>query len=578
MLLVAAATLVAGSAFDLLKPWPLKFVFDYLLKDQPVLPDWLVPPVGDTRTWSLAGICLVILAVWSLSSLASFLREYLLSRLGEEVAFELRVTVFGHIQRLSLAFHDSRRLGDMMMRVTGDTNSVRELVTGSLLQTGTAVCTVAGMLAIMLCMDWQLAMVGLVTVPILCPVVWRFRKQMEEASKTKRQREVEVSSVTQETMSSLRLVKAFGREEHQQQQFKRESSASVEAGLEAARLEAKYTWAVDVIGSLGTCAVVWWGVHRVFAGSLTPGDLYVFVSYIRNLYGPLRDLAKQSIKIAKGKVGLARVLEVLEMEAGVQDSPRARVAPRFRGQIEFRDVSFAYVPGQTVLEEISFTAEPGQCVALVGYSGAGKSTIMSLIPRLYDPTAGQILIDGQDLRSFKLDSLREQIGVVLQESLLFQTSVLENVLYGRPDASPREVEHACRAAGVDQFVERLPDGYRTVVGQRGATLSGGERQRVAIARTMIRGTPILLLDEPTTGLDVRNELLVINALERLMEGKTTLLISHKLTLIDRADKVLVVDAGRIVESGRPAELRAAGGFYARLHELSASGVLESEKV
>jgi ATP-binding cassette, subfamily B, bacterial len=293
------------------------------------------------------------------------------------------------------------------------------------------------------------------------------------------------------------------------------------------------------------------------------------------LHGPLRDIAKASIKMARGRVGLERILEALDTVPAVQDSPSARTAPRFRGRVEFEKVSFAYHPGQPVLDDVSFRIEPGQTVAVVGNSGAGKSTILSLIPRLYEPSAGRILIDGEDIRTFRLDSLRGQIAFVLQESVLFQATILENILYGRPEANAEEVRQAIEAARVDQFLERLTRGVRTVVGPRGATLSGGERQRVAIARAMIRRSPILLLDEPTTGLDVESEKLVMEALERLMEGKTTLLIGHKLTLIERADHVLVIDRGRIVEAGTPAELEAAGGTYARLREVAAAnGVIQ----
>ncbi len=460
-----------------------------------------------------------------------------------------------------------------MTRMTRDAEAVRDLVGTSLLQWCTALLAVAATLAVMAYMDWRLSLVGLVTIAILCPVEWRLRHQAKQAEGHKRRSEVGVSSVTQETMASLRLVRAFGRETHQQEQFGRESEKSVQAGVEAARLEARYVRTVDIVTAVSTCAVVWLGVQRVFENALTPGDLYVFVHYVRGLHGPLRDLAKQSIRMARGSVGLERILEVLETEPDVKDSPVAEVAPRFRGSLEFDNVCFAYQPGRRVLESISFKVEPGQKVALVGYSGAGKSTILSLIPRLYDPTAGRILVDGHDIRQFRLDSLREQTAFVLQESVLFHATILENVLYGRPDARPDEIAKALEASGVQQFCQRLTDGYDTIVGPRGVTLSGGERQRVAIARAMIRRAPILLLDEPTTGLDVETEQLVMDALERLMRGKTTLLISHKLNLIERADRAVVVHKGLIFESGTPAELRASGGIYARLCELAANGSL-----
>ena len=567
----AGLAVFAATFADLLRPWPLKFVFDYLLKDVSFLPESLLLPAGDQRTWLLVAVCGLILCVWALSSVAAYFGTYLSDRLAEEVVFELRVALFGHLQRLSLTFHDDRRIGDMLVRITRDTDSLRELFGKSWLQWAIAGLTLAGTMTVMWLVDWQLALVGLVTVAALSPIQWRLRWRIKEASKEKREREVEISSVTQETIGSLRVVKAFGREDVQQKQFDRESVGSLQAGVRAARLEAQYVRTVDIVTALATCGVIWFGVRKVFAGELTPGDLYLFAHYVRGLHGPLREVAKQSVRMARARIGLDRILEVMRTEAGTPDSPSARPAPRLRGALEFDDVSFGYKPDQPVLHHLSFKVEPGEVVALVGYTGAGKSSILNLIPRLYEPSTGRLLIDGEDIRSYHLRSLRDQIGIVLQESVLFQTSILENIQYGRPDASLDEVMTAARAARVDSFVGRLQDGYQTVVGARGAKLSGGERQRVAIARAMVRNPPILLLDEPTTGLDAENEQLVMEALESLMQGKTTLLISHRLNLIERVDRALVVDGGRIVESGVPALLRASGGLYARLCEWASNG-------
>ena len=564
----AALAVVAGTAADLLRPWPLKLVFDYVLKDLPLWGNTAHPPIFDSRTWMLLIVCGLIMAAWLLASVAAYLGDYLANRLAEEVVFELRTAIFGHVQRLSLTYHDDRRIGDLLARVTRDTDAIRDLFGSTWLNWTIAALTLAGTVAVMFFLDWHLALVGAITVAALSPVQWTLRRQIKEASKEKRDREVEVSSVTQETIGSLRVVKAFGREDFQQQQFDRESAESVRAGIKAARLEAKYVRSVDILTALATCAVVWIGSRKVFAGTLTAGDLYVFIHCVRGFHGPLRDVAKQSVRMARGRVGLERILEVMRTDAAAVDSPSARPAPPLAGVIEFDHVSFGYRADHPVLHDLNFRIEPGEVVALAGYTGAGKSSVVSLIPRLYEPTAGRVLIDGEDVCNFRIATLRDQIGMVLQESMLFQTSVLENIRYGRPDAALEEVLQAARAARVDEFVGRLKNGYSTIVGPRGATLSGGERQRVAIARAMVRNAPILLLDEPTTGLDVENEQLVIEALESLMRGRTTVLISHRLNLIERADRVLVIDAGRLVESGTPAALRAAGGLYARLCELS----------
>ena len=563
---VAAATLA-----DILRPWPLKFVFDYLLKDISLLPANMPLPPGDPRDWVLVGICALIFITWILSSVAAYFGSYLSDRLSEEVIYELRIALFRHVQRLSLTFHDEKRIGDMLVRITRDTDSLRELFGKTWIQWTIAVLTLVGTVGVMFMVDWQLAALGLLALATLSPIQWSMRWQIKEASKEKREREVEVSSVTQETIGSLRVVKAFGREDIQQEQFDRESAGSLEAGLRAARLEARYIRTVDIITALATSGVIWLGVKKVFANELTPGDLYLFAHYVRGLNGPLREIAKQSVRISRARVGMERVLDLVQTEVGTPDSPSARPAPQLRGTVEFENVSFGYRVEQPVLRNVSFKIEPGEVVALVGYTGAGKSSILNLIPRLYEPTEGRVLIDGADVREYQLNSLRDQIGVVLQESVLFQASLIKNIRYGRPEATRDEVIAAARAARVEQFVKRLPEGYHTVIGPRGATLSGGERQRVAIARAMIRNAPILLLDEPTTGLDVENEQLVIEALELLMRGRTTLLISHRLSLIDRVDRVLVVDGGQIVESGSPAALRASGGLYARLCEWSANG-------
>jgi ATP-binding cassette subfamily B protein len=560
----AAAAVLAATAADLLKPWPLKLVFDYVLKDITLWGGTFQPPIGDSRTWMLALVCGLILCMWMLGSVAAYCGDFLSNRLAEEVVFEVRVAIFDHIQRLSLTYHDDKRIGDLLVRVTRDTDAIRDLFATTWLQWTIAALTIAGTLTVMFLLDWRLALLGTLTVTALSPVQWRLNWRIKEASKEKRDREVEISSVTQETIGSLRVVKAFGREAFHREQFDRESAESVRAGLKTARLEATYVRSVDVITALATCGIVWLGVRDVFRGTLTPGDLYVFIHYVRSFHGPLRDVAKQSVKMARGRVGLERILEVMRTDAGTPDVDAARPAPPLRGAIEFDHVSFAYRSNQPILHDVSFTIQPGEVVALIGPTGAGKSSTLSLIPRLYEPQAGRVLIDGEDIRQYRLDSLREQIAMVLQESMLFQTTILENIRYGRPDASLDELMNAARAARVDQFVDRLQDGYQTLVGPRGATLSGGERQRVAIARAMVRNPPILLLDEPTTGLDVENEQMVIEALEALMQGKTTILISHRLSLVDRADRVLVIDGGRLVESGTPAALRAAGGRYARL--------------
>ena len=562
MLGVAALAACTAACFELLKPWPLKFLVDNVVPGKTFLPAWARTPGLDERLWMVIVVCAVIVGAAGISAFAAYLKQFIVHRLGEELVLELRRKMFGHVQQLGLGFHDSSRMGDTITRITEDTRSVREAFTTSAVQLTKATLEITGALAFMAWMDWRLALIGFVTVPLLGSAMWYFRRRIEKATKKRRKREGELTSVALETMSSIRLVKTLGREEKQGKQFSKQSSKSAEMGLEVARLESAYVRTVDVIVALVQCGVIWFGVPLATAGSLTAGDLFVFVIYVKGLQGPLRDLAKQSSKIAKGKIGLERVVEILEEEPSVKDSPSARPAPPLEGRIEFQGVGFGYGPDRHVLQNVGFRVEPGQVVALVGHSGAGKTTILSLLLRLYDPTHGRVLVDGIDIREYTLESLRDQISVVLQESVLLQASLYENIAYGRAGATREQVLAAAEAAGVGQFIQRLPEGYDTEIGARGATLSGGERQRVAIARSLVRGAPILLLDEPTTGLDARSEQLVIDGLNRLMEGRTTLMVSHKLDLIDRADLILVLDGGRIVESGSKAELLRKDGFYA----------------
>jgi ABC-type multidrug transport system fused ATPase/permease subunit len=579
LLLVAGLALLAHNAFELLKPWPLKFIIDNVVPGISFVPVWAQPAAVGERTWMLIVLCLMIVGTAAMAAFAAYVNKFVLNRIGEDLAFEMRMKLFGHVQELGLGFHDSSRMGDTITRITEDTRSIREVATTSVFEVATNAVQIALALGLMAWMQWKLALVGCIAVPLIGPTMWYFRHRIEKATRKRRKREGELTSVAQETMSSMRLVKTLGSEDRQQHAFGKESSKSAKIGLEVARLEAAYVRSVDLIVALVTCGVVWVGVNRVWAGNLSAGDLTLFLYYIKNLQGPLRNIAKQSSKISKGKVGLERIVEILAQKPSVVDAPHARPAPPLRGRIAFEGVGFEYKPGLPALKHVSFRAEPGQVIALVGHSGAGKSTILSLLSRLYDPSAGRILLDGHDLRDFTLDSLRTQISVVLQESLLLQTSIRENILYGRSDATEEEVRAASAAAGVELFLPRLEEGYDTVVGQRGATLSGGERQRVAIARAIVRNAPILLLDEPTTGLDAKSEQLVMGALERLMAGRTTLVVSHKLSLIERADRILVIDQGRIAESGTGPELLRAGGLYAQLRAAASdSGVVGGESV
>ena len=376
----------------------------------------------------------------------------------------------------------------------------------------------------------------------------------------------------EEALTSIRVVKAFAREDYEVQRFESESLENVETALHARNVKAKLSPLVEVIVAIGTCLVLWYGSRLVLGGQISAGVLIVFLLYLGKMYKPMRDLSKETDTVSKAIVGYERIQEVLEIESRVRDLPRARRAPRFKGRIEFDHVHFSYNDGSEVLKDVSLQIDPGQVAALVGPSGMGKTTIVSLIPRFYDPVSGKVTIDGQDVRRYKLQSLREQMSFVLQETLLFRASVWDNIAYGKPDARSKEIMQAARLANAEEFIEKLPQGYSTMIGERGASLSGGQRQRIAIARAILRNTPILILDEPTSGLDAVAEQAVMEALNRLMEGKTAVVIAHHLGTIRRADRIFVVQDAEIVEQGSHDELLKANGYYAELFKIQAESV------
>ncbi len=376
--------------------------------------------------------------------------------------------------------------------------------------------------------------------------------------------------MVEEALTSIRVVKAFAREDYEQQRFETESLANVEAGLQARSIKAKLSPVVEVLVAIGTCLVLWYGARLAMAGELSAGVLIVFLLYLGKMYKPMRDLSKMTDTVSKAMVGYERIQEVLGIESDVRDLRGARPAPRFKGQIEFRDVSFSYGNDKRVLKDLTFTIDRGQVAAIVGPSGTGKSTLVGLIPRFYDPVSGVVAIDGTDVRRYRLKSLRDQISFVLQDTVLFRATIWENIAYGKPNASPDEIRRAADLANAREFIEEMPDGYDTMVGERGVTLSGGQRQRIAIARAVIRDTPILILDEPTSGLDAASEQAVIGALDALMKGRTSVVIAHHLGTIRHADVIFVINDSALVEQGTHETLLAQNGVYAELHRLQAS--------
>jgi ABC-type multidrug transport system fused ATPase/permease subunit len=572
---VALVVLVIEATTAIAEAGPLAYLIDFLRQRREPLE---LPLLGSGFYPTIAALTLAILLIAMINSAADSGAEIYLARGGQTVGYQLRVALFGHLQRLSLAYHDRKRTGDVITRVTGDVKELEEFVTDSFSDIAGSLFLLVGIIGFLLTVSWQVTVLALVMIPILAVVSDYFAKRIKAASRKHRAREGDVASTTQEMLSSIRVVQTFGRGGDGERRFARQSSQARDAALETARLEAWFSWVWSVLKAVAIGAVVWIGVWLMSRNALELGVLVWLVILIDEMFKPTRRIIKQWNKVGKLYASAERIADVLDREATVTDLPGARPAPMLRGEVRFEDVSFAYqldpeddggvVVGRKrrrALEHVGFGASPGEVVALVGHSGAGKTSIAQLLPRLYDPQGGRVLIDGYDVRSLTLASLRSQISMVLQETILFSGTVAENISYGRPEASREEIVEAAKRANAHEFIEQMPNGYDTELSERASNLSGGQRQRIAIARAIIRGTPLLILDEPTTGMDVESSKLVLRGLRTLMRGKTTLLISHDLSLIRSADRILVLKAGEIVQSGTHQELRAQGGLYAQLY-------------
>jgi len=567
---LALVAVIGETASDLADPWPLRIIVDNLLQSKP-LPPWLAGIVshiaGGDKYAVLNFAVMAVAAIAIVGAVSSYTEKYLTSSVGQWVMHDLRRTLYQHIHQLSLAEYDEKRTGDLISRVTSDIEAVQDFITSALLGMLVNALTLAGMVVVMLFLNWRFALIALSIVPVLFLVVFVFTKRIKKASRAVRQKEGELANIVQEVFSSIRVVKAFSREDYEQHRFEEQSLENVETALQARSVKAKLSPIVEVLAAVGTCLVLGYGARLALAGQITAGELIVFLAYLAKMYKPMRDLSKMGDTVSKATVSYERIQEVLNTVSRVRDLPRARRARTFKGKIEFDQVSFSYSPDRPILKEMSFQIEPGQVAAFVGPSGAGKSTIVSLIPRFYDPSSGHVKVDGSDIRQYTLRSLREQMSFVLQDTVLFRVPIWQNIAYGKPEAQRAEIIRAAELANANEFIEKMPEGYDTMVGERGVTLSGGQRQRVAIARAIIRNTPILLLDEPTSGLDAASEQAVFEALERLMKDKTCVVIAHHLATIQRADVIFVVKDFQLSERGTHAELLAAGGLYSELYGL-----------
>jgi subfamily B ATP-binding cassette protein MsbA len=558
------------TAMGLAAPWPLKIVLDNVIGGH-VPPAWLrdvagwMPGVGAMRIAAAAALGGVIIAV--LGAIASYVDNYYTESIGQSVANDLRVRVYHHLEGLSFAYYDTHRTGALLSIITDDIATIQGFASSTTLGLAIDLLTIAGMLGLMFWLEWDFALVAVAVAPFLLLFVGRFRRAIKAATRELRRREGDLLSVAQQGLESIRVVSAFGRQELEEKHLADASQQAVQAALQARRVKSLLSPVVTVIVSLCTGFVVWRGASLVSASAMTIGSLTVFLSYLGKFFKPVQDVAKMSGAIAQAAVGVERVRAILDLDMSIPERPDAREPGRLKGAIHFDRVSFAYDPALPVLKDLSFSIAPGQFVGIAGATGTGKSTVVSLVPRFYDPTAGRVLVDGLDVRDYKLQGLRAQIGFVLQETILFRATVRENIAYGRPDASDEEIVDAAKLANAHGFIVRMPKGYDSLLGERGQTLSGGERQRIGIARAIIRNSPILILDEPTAALDSESERLVMEALERLMKGRTVITIAHRLSTIRAADKIIVLKDGRVAEQGAHDELLAAGGVYADLNRI-----------
>jgi ABC-type multidrug transport system fused ATPase/permease subunit len=564
------SAMIVETLMSLAGPWPLKVILDNVVGSSHLNP-WLAhlikPAQNDAGKMQIAlwaGVATVLIAL--IGAGASFVDSYFSESVAQSVAHDLRMRTYHHLQRLSLSYYDKHQVSVSLSTLTTDIETIQDFASSGTLAILIDLLSVVGMLFLMFWLNWDFALIAAAVAPFLLWFVSRFKRAVKKATKQVRLNQSEIVTVEMHGLQSQRAVEAFGTQEFEEARLRKASRAAVQSALDARKIKSSLSPVVSVTVAVCTALVLWRGAGLLLTGAMTAGVLTVFLSYMARFFKPVQDLAKMTNSIAQTAVATERIQAILETDEIIPERPNARIPGFLRDQITFDHVTFRYGTEAPVLRDVSFSIEPGQFVGIVGPTGSGKSTIISLIPRFYDPTAGRVLIDGVDIREYQLQGLRQHFGFVLQDTILFRGTVRENIAYGRPDATPDEIVEAARLANAHEFIERMPEGYQTIIGERGMTLSGGQRQRLGIARAVLRNSPVLILDEPTAALDTEAEEKVIEALERLMKGRTVIMIAHRLATLRDADKVIVLKDGVVTEQGTHDALLSLGGVYAGLHK------------
>ena len=563
--------LLISVALALFLPWPLKLVVDYIILQNPFpeQAEFLTQWFGHEAPGLLLALTVGFVALNFLYSFFSFTYKVGVIIIAARMANSIRERVFSHLLKLSLSFHESARSGDIIYRLTSDMHELPKLIVNVPLDAIYRFVMIGAHIGLMLALDWRLALIAFSIIPILSYANQRFGSGVQSATKEKRSKESDVTSIISENVAGMALIQAYGREDLQQARFAAENRESLASGITAMKLSKIFKRVSDTLIAVGTAGVVYYGGRLALDSTILPGTLVLFAAYLKRLYSPIDKFAGLVLDVAKAQVSAERILELLETEALVKDAPHAIPAPAFKGRLEFRRVSFSYQNGVAIIKDLSLIVKPGETIAVVGHSGAGKSTFVSLLLRFYDPPQGQILIDGRDNREFTLKSLRAQLTILMQGAKLFNKTVRENIGFGKIDASDKEIVQAAKLAQAHDFILGMPEDYDTMISEGGDNLSGGQRQRLNIARAIIRNTPILILDEPATALDAKTEMQIHEALAELMQDKTTFMIAHNFATIARADKILVLEKGRPAAFGTHHELMRSSHAYRELYELQA---------